>query len=305
MNNSNPAHSTAADSRRAYLLLIVTTLCWGGNAIFGKIAVGEISPMLLVTLRWLGVVLLLLVFARKHVVRDWPVLRKHLRFLVLMGIIGFTGFNALFYIAAYYTSAINIGIIQGSIPIFIIVGSYLLFRIRITWVQTLGIGITLLGVVTVVSAGDLSQLLKLSINRGDFLLLLACSLYAGYSIGLIRRPAVSALALFTLLAAAAFVGSLPLLIIETVYQGFTLPSPTGWVVVILVTFLPSFVAQIFFIQGVSLIGPGRAGVFVNLVPVFASIMAVLFLGESFELFHGIALALVLGGIGLSEFGKVR
>ena len=305
MNHSQVAKSTVADSRRAYLLLIVTTWCWGCNAIFGKIAVGEISPMLLVTLRWLGVVLLLLVFARKHFVRDWPVLRKHLRFLALMGIAGFTAFNALFYIAAYYTSAINIGIIQGSIPIFVIVGSYFLFRIRITRMQTIGIGITLLGVITVVSAGDLSLLLELSINRGDFLLLLACALYAGYSIGLLHRPAVSALALFTLLAAAALVGSLPLLVIETVYQGFTLPTLTGWVVAILVTLLPSFVAQIFFIQGVSLIGPGRAGVFVNLVPVFASFMAVLFLGESFELFHGIALALVLGGIGLSEFGKAK
>jgi len=305
MNSITQAKSSAVDNRRAYLFLIVTTWCWGCNAIFGKMAVGEISPMLLVSLRWLGVVLLLFVFARKQFVRDWPVLRQHLRFLALMGIAGFTAFNALFYISAHHTSAINIGILQGSIPIFVIVGSYLLFRIRITWLQTLGIGVTLFGVVTVVSAGDLSQLLELSINRGDFLMLLACALYAGYSIGLIRRPPVSALALLTLLAVAALAGSLPLLVIETVYQGFTLPGATGWVIVILVTLLPSFLAQIFFIQGVALIGPGRAGVFVNLVPVFASLMAVLFLGESFELYHGISLALVLGGIGLSEFGKAR
>ena len=305
MNSANLANSSTADSRRAYLLLIVTTWCWGCNALFGKIAVGEISPMLLVTLRWLGVVLLLLVFARRHFARDWPVLRQNLRYLALMGIAGFTAFNALFYISAHYTSAINIGIIQGSIPIFVILGSYILYRIRITRIQTIGIAVTLLGVMTVVSGGDLSQILDLSISRGDFLMLLACALYAGYSVGLIRRPAVSALALFTLLAAAAFVGSLPLLVIETLYQGFALPSMTGWTIAILVTLLPSFVAQIFFIQGVSLIGPGRAGVFVNLVPVFASIMAVLFLGESFELFHAVSLGLVLGGIGLSEIGKAK
>ena len=305
MHSSITAKASAEDSRRAYLFLVITTWCWGCNAIFGKVAVGEISPMLLVSLRWLGVVLLLLVFARKHVARDWPVLRQNLRYLSVMGIAGFTAFNALFYIAAHYTTAVNIGIIQGSIPIFVIVGSFLLYRIRITSIQTIGIGVTLLGVFTVVSAGDLSQLLELSINRGDFLLLLACALYAGYSVGLSRRPAVSALALFAVLAGAAFVGSLPLVVMESLHQGFVWPSPTGWIVVVLVTLLPSFVAQIFFIQGVSLIGPGRAGVFVNLVPVFASIMAVFFLGESFEVFHAVSLALVLGGIGLSEIGKAR
>jgi len=107
------------------------------------------------------------------------------------------------------------------------------------------------------------------------------------------------------MAAAAWVGSLPLVTIETLQQGWTAPSSTGWLLAALVTLLPSFVAQIFFIQGVSLIGSARAGVFVNLVPVFASLMAVLFLGERFEFYHATALLLVLGGIGLSELGKSR
>ncbi len=303
MSSSAIPNSSPSDSRRAYLMLMVTTWCWGCNAIFGKIAVGDVSPMLLVTLRWLGVVLLLLVFARRKVIHDWPVLRKHLIFLSLMGLCGFTAFNALFYLAAYSTSAINIGILQGAIPIFVIVGSFLIYRIRITFIQVLGIATTLLGVFIVATGGDLSQILRLSINHGDLLMLLACFLYAAYSIGLSRRPAVSALSLFTVLAAAAFVGSLPLLALETAYQGFQLPTPTGWLVAFAITLLPSFIAQIFFINSVALIGPGRAGVFVNLVPVFASIMAVLFLGESFQLYHGISLALVLGGIGLSEIGK--
>lgn len=288
---------------RAYLFLVVTTWCWGCNAVLGKVAIGEISPMLLVTLRWLGAVLLLVIVARKHVINDWPVLRKNLRYFILMGLSGFTAFNALFYIAAYSTSAINIGILQGSIPIIVIAGSFFIFRIRITSIQAVGIGVTLLGVVTVVSSGNVSQLLDLSIARGDFLMLLACALYAAYSIGLSRRPLVSSFALFTMLATVAFIGSLPLLALEVAQQGFILPSTKGWIVAALVTLLPSFIAQICFIQGVSLIGPGRAGVFVNLVPVFASIMAVSFIGESFEVYHAVSLGLVLGGIALSEFGK--
>ncbi len=246
-----------------------------------------------------------MVFARKHLQRDWPVLRRHLVYLMLMGSLGFTAFNALFYNAGHATSAINIGILQGSIPIFVLLGSFLIFRHRITRVQMGGVSITLLGVVIVASGGDLSELGSLSINRGDLFMLIACFFYAAYSLGLSRRPRVSALGLFFALAMVAWLTSLPLVAFETYQQGWQMPSTTGWIIVLMITLLPSLIAQIFFIQGVALIGPARAGVFVNLVPVFASIMAVLFLEEAFEAFHAIALFLVLGGIWLSEVGKVK
>ena len=290
---------------RAYLLLILTTWCWGLNAIFSKLAVDQISPMQLVTFRWFGVVLLLLVFARKQVLRDWPVLRGHLPFLFLMGGCGFTVFNALFYVAGHHTTAINIGIIQGSIPVFVLLGSWLILHQRIGVLQGLGVAATLIGVAIVASGGELNELQELSINRGDLFLLIACFFYAAYSIGLSRRPRVGALGLFAIMAFAAWMVSIPLVAIETYQQGWLMPTPTGWVIALLVTVLPSLVAQISFIQGVALIGAGRAGVFVNLVPVFASLMAVTFLRESFETHHAISLVLVLGGIGLSEIGRSR
>jgi len=261
--------------------------------------------MLLVTLRWLVVLILLLLFARKHLVRDWPVLRNHLVFVGLMGTVGFTSFNALFYAAAHSTSAINIGILQGSIPVFVLLGTFTLYRSRITRLQACGVAVTLIGVIIIASGGDLEQLQSLSINPGDLFMLLACFFYATYSIGLSRRPAVSALGLFTVLSFAAFISSLPLLAFEVSNTGFSAPGLTGWIVVALVALLPSLIAQISFIHSVSLIGPGRAGVFINLVPVFASIMAVVYLQESFESFQAVALALVLGGIWLSEVGKVK
>jgi drug/metabolite transporter (DMT)-like permease len=155
----------------------------------------------------------------------------------------------------------------------------------------------------VASRGNPGELAALAVNRGDLLMLIACFFYAAYSIGLTRRPNVSALALFAIMGTVAWLVSLPLVAVETWQQGWTPPSAMGWFLVMLVTLLPSFVAQISFIHGVALIGPGRAGVFVNLVPVFASIMAVIFLQEVFELYHALALALVLGGIWLSEIGK--
>ena len=290
-------------SWRAYLLLVVTTWCWGLNAIFSRLAVDQISPMQLTMFRWAGVVFLLLLFARNSLLRDWPLLQRHLVFLGLMGACGFTAFNALFYLAGHHTTAINIGILQGSIPIFVLLGSLLVLRVGITALQAVGVVATLLGVVLVATAGQLGNLAELTINRGDGYMLIACFFYAAYSVGLSKRPSVGALSLFAVMALSAWITSLPLIAIETWQQGWQPPTPTGWGIAAAVTLLPSLVAQIFFVQGVSLIGPGRAGVFVNLVPVFASIMAVLFLQEAFRAYHAISLLLVLGGIGLSEFGK--
>jgi len=290
-------------TRLAYLGLTTTALCWAANAIFGRLAVGEVSPMLLVSLRWLGVLLLFLIFARHHVRRDWPVLRRHLPYLAAMGAMGFTVFNALFYVAAHSTTAVNIGIIQGAIPVFVLIGAFLAYRTPVTRLQAAGVVATVLGVALVASGGELAGLAALSARPGDFLMVVACAFFAVYAVGLRRRPQVSSLGLFTVMSAAAFAASLPLSLGELALGLTQWPTLRGWAVVVAITLLPSFLAQLLFMRGVQLIGPGRAGIFVNLVPVFASILAVAFLGEPFEAFHAVALALVLGGIWLAEHGK--
>lgn len=295
----------AESSGRAYVLLTITTLCWGGNAVFGRLAVGEISPMLLVSLRWLGAVTLMLIFAHRTVRRDWPTLRHHLPYLGVMGALGFTAFNALFYVAAHSTTAVNIGIIQGSMPVFVLLGAFVAYRTRVTPLQMAGVAVTMIGVAIVGTGGSLERLAALTVNQGDLLMIIACLFYSGYAVGLRRRPAVSSLGLFTMVAAAAFLASLPLTAAEIALDKLHWPTPKGWLVAGLVTLFPSFLAQIFFIKGVALIGPGRAGVFINLVPVFASILAVLILSEPFEGFHAVALALVLAGIWLAERVKQR
>ena len=290
---------------RAYGLLIFTTWCWGLNTIFSRLAVDQISPMQLVMFRWLGVVIIMLVFARKYLYRDWPILRQHLLFLSCIGGIGFTLFNYLFYLAGHYTSALNIGILQGSMPVFVLLCSLFYLRKGVTPIQAVGVLITLIGVVIIAAGGNLGDLKALSINRGDLYMLLACFLYAVYSVALGRRPQVSAISLFTVMSIAAWILSMPLLAIEVLQEGWQAPTTNGWIIALLVTIFPSLVAQIFFINSVAMIGPNRAGVFINLVPVFSAIMAVIFLQENFEQQHAFSLALVLGGIALSELGRQR
>lgn len=284
----------------AYLLLALTTLMWGGNAVASRLAVGHISPMALTSLRWVGVCLIVPLLLRKDLVRHWPAIRQNGRMILLMGILGFTVFNALMYLAAHTTSAINIGIIQGAIPVFVLAGAYLVHDTRIGLMQYLGVAVTMTGVAMTAARGDLSVLANLAFAQGDLFMIIACAFYAGYTVALRNRPAIPGLIFFTTLAIVACISSLGLLAFEVASAKVIWPDMTGWLVTLYVTLFPSIISQLFFMRGVDLIGPGRAGLFVNLVPIWAAILAVLILNEPFALYHGLALVLVLGGIWLAE-----
>jgi drug/metabolite transporter (DMT)-like permease len=285
---------------QAYLLLSLTALFWGGNAIAGRLAVGEISPMALTAMRWVIVVAVMLPLTAKQLLADWPVLKAKWLTTVLMGIFGFTAFNGLFYVAAHHTSAVNLTIFQGSIPVLVLIGMVLLFGVRVVPLQVLGMIVTLLGVVIVSVKGSFEILRSLGFNIGDVWTLIACVFYAGYTLALRHRPAVPGLVFFTALAIVAFLSSIPLLTFEIATGTVQWPTLKGWIVLLYVGLLPSLMAQIFFIRGVELIGPARAGLFVNLVPVFGALLAVVLLGEPFAYYHAFGLALVLGGIWLAE-----
>ena len=286
---------------KAYAVRVIAAACWGMNAVLGELAVGEILPMQLVTLRWIAVVAVVLPFAWKPVINDWPELRPRLHYLMLMGA-SLNLFSVLFYSAAHSTSAINIGILQGTIPMLIVFGGSLIYKNAVTALQLLGILVTLSGVAVVASAGSSEQLLSLAFKPGDLLMLLACLVYAAYALGLSNKPAVSASAFFAVMVICSLLVSLPFLGWEMLTQRMQWPTTTGLAIAVVAGLFTSLLAQMLFIQGVAAIGPGRAGVFVNLVPVVAALLAVLLLKEIFQWFHAVALVLVLGGIWLSERG---
>ena len=282
------------------LLLVLTTLIWGSNVVAARLAVGHVSPMMLTTARWAIACLALWLVARRQVVAHAPVLRLRWRYLVLMGACGFTAFNALFYTAAHHTTAVNLALIQGVIPVLVLLGGALWLRLRVTPVQLLGVTITLAGVAIVASHGQWRVLAELDFNIGDLAILLASLLYAGYTLGLRSRPAVPPLVFFAAIAGVAALVSLPLLAIEVLAGRFFWPTLQGWLVIVYVGLMPSFVSQLSFMRGVELIGPARASVFINLNPVFGPALAVLLLGEPLHAYHVLALAMVLCGIWVAE-----
>jgi drug/metabolite transporter (DMT)-like permease len=282
------------------LLLVITTLIWAAHSIVGRLAVGQIGPMTLTCLRWAVALIPILIAARPSLRKDWPALRERWVYLTVMGAAGYTVFVALFYVAAHHTSALNLSIIQGAIPALVLIGARVFLGVRFTALQGLGAVITMLGVGVIAAQGDLARLAALAFNRGDVMMVLAAVLYAGYTIGLRQRPKVSGVSMLAGMALAAFVTSLPLMIWEIMSGGFVWPTWGGLLVLAFVALGPAFIAQLTYMRGVELIGPGRAGVFVNLVPVFGAIMAVVILGEPFGTYHVLALLLVVGGIVIAQ-----
>jgi len=286
-----------------YLLLTLTMLMWSANGIAGRVAIGEVSPMVIVMLRWLISCSLLFAFDFLRIREDWLVLKLHIVRLVLGAIFGFTGFNALFYLSAHHTSAVNMTILQGSLPIFVLMGAALFQRTPLTLLQAIGIPFTLAGVIAVASQGQLDVLLAFNFNIGDIGLVIACLSYAIYTLMLRNRPKVSGIGFFAIVAMAAFITSLPLLGLEMALGEAQWPTVEGWMIVAFIGICPSLLAQLFFLKAVELIGPGRAANFTNLVPIFGPLLAIILLGEPFHLYHAVALMLVLGGITLAEWRR--
>ncbi|XDZ66118.1 DMT family transporter [Alphaproteobacteria bacterium LSUCC0684] len=294
---------------RAYsnapLMLCLATLGWGGNTIASRLAVGEISPMALIFLRWAVVVVILLFTHGRQMKAAFPVIRARLPWIALMGGLGMTVFNALFYIAAHTTTAVNLGIIQSTMPGLILFGSFLVYGTRINSIQGIGLVIAFAGVVVIVTQGSLEQLFHLTFNSGDLLMLLACLFYSGYTIGLRNRPEIGGMVMMGYFAIAAWITTIPLMLIEGQITGILWPDLDGWLIILYVAIMPSFLSQVFFMRGVDLIGPGQAGLYTNLVPIYGAILAVIILGEALHLYHVAALGLVFFGIYLFEVRKTR
>lgn len=287
-------------NRKAYLLLVLTTLFWGGNAIAGKLAAGHISPMILTSIRWGLALVVLSVIGWPRLVADWPKVRGRAVYLLVLGAVGFTVYNALFYSALQYTSAINASIENAGTPIAIFIANFLFFRLRPNWAQIVGFVISIFGVALTASHGNLGRLLALDLNFGDMLMLVAVCSYAGYAVALRVKPQIHWQSLMIALTAGAFLASIPLVAVEAYAGAAILPDARGWAIIFYTTVFASILSQIFFVRGIELIGSNRAGLFINLMPVFGTLLSVIVLREAFHLYHAIALSLVLGGIWLAE-----
>lgn len=171
-----------------YLLLILTTLFWSGNFVLSRGMHADIPPLALSFWRWATALLIVLCFGIGHLWKQRQIARKHIRFIVIQGLLGVTGFNSLIYMALQTTSAINAALVNSSLPVLIAVFSWFLYREKMSPRQWFGVLVSLCGVLLIITRGEMTQLLEMNFNRGDLLVLTASLFWAIYSANLKKYP---------------------------------------------------------------------------------------------------------------------
>ncbi len=281
---------------QAYLLLSLASLFWAGNVVLGRFIAGHIPPITLSVIRWSGAVVLLLPFAARHLVRDWPLIRKHVGLLAFLALTGFSAYNTMAYYGLQFTTAINGLLLQSVAPLFVAVWSFFLFRDRLTLRQAGGICLSLAGVVVIICHGSLDVLLGIDFNRGDVWFVVALLIYAFYAAILRKRPPIHPTSFLAVGMGVGAVFLLPGMVLELASgRTFVFDAESALSLAYICVF-PSLLGYLFLNRGIELVGANRAAPFIHLVPVFGSVLAIVLLGESFELFHAIGYALVFAGI---------
>jgi drug/metabolite transporter (DMT)-like permease len=279
-----------------YLLLSLTSLFWAGNTVLGRFIAGHVPPVTLAFIRWGGAFLILLPFALPHLASDWPTIRKHAVLMTVLTLTGFSAYNTMAYYGLQYTTAINGLLLQSIGPLFVALWSFVLFGDRLTLRQAGGISVSLTGVLVIISHGSLAVLIGIGFNRGDVWFLIALLIYAYYTAALRKRPPMHPLSFLAVGMGWGAVLLIPALVIE-IGSGRTMVFDAESVLSFaFICIFPSLLGYLFLNRGIELIGANRAAPFMHLVPVFGSVLAIVLLGEHFELYHAIGYALVFTGI---------
>jgi drug/metabolite transporter (DMT)-like permease len=292
----------------AWSLLALANLFWAGNIVLGRGVVGMVPPIALAYWRWTGAFLIAVGFAWPYLKRDAPTLLRHWRMMLLLSATGIATYNTMSYIGLTSTTALNVLLLQSAGPLVIIVWAFALFGERPTLWQSAGVVVSLIGVAIIAAHGSLHTLLHLSLNRGDVWILVAMVVYGIYAAMFRVRPAAHPMSFLVAMMGIGSMMILPFYLWEVVQGGRIGGGLPAWLALVYIAVFPSFIAYLFFNRGIELIGATRASQSWHLMPVFGSILAVLFLGETFSLYHAIGIAMIATGILLASVkhsGAVR
>jgi drug/metabolite transporter (DMT)-like permease len=293
------ARTVRALANKPRLLMLLPGLFWAGNAIVARSVAGHVPPVALAYWRWTVGAAIVLPLAWPHLRRDVPVMLREWPMMLVLSALGISMFNTCLYMAAQTTTAINIVMLQSSMPVVIVAASFLIFRETVTPSQGAGIAVSLLGALTLISHGDLAVLTHLDFKPGDLWMLAAVVSYAIYTALLRSRPQVHGL---SFLFATFMIGAL---LLVPFYLGESLsgrPLPltvTSALAIGYVAVFASILAYLAFNRVVEIVGANTAGLVAHLVPVFGTVLAVLLLGETLHVYNGVGIALIAAGVWLA------
>ena len=289
----------------AYIFLIFTTLFWSGNFIVGKAAsLFEIPPFTLNFYRWTFAWLILAPFTLPEIIKKKNHIFENILLIIILGITSITIFNSIVYYSLNFTQVISGVLMISTIPVMIIIFSSLLKIEKTNFYQILGVIFSLSGVVVIITKSDLNILLNLNFNKGDLWMVLAMFSWAMYS-ALLRKKKfeLSQLSLLQTIISAGLIFLFPAYMIELALGFRTSINPPFVLTLTYVVIFPGLASFIFWIKGISIIGSNRSGIFLHLMPIFSTILAMIIFKEKFMTYHLIGALLIITGIILSSKKK--
>ncbi len=287
---------------KAYIMLVCASLFWAGNFIIGKYAfLTDIPPLSLVFYRWTLVWFILLPFTYKEIIKYKDIILKNLPLLFLLGFTSVGLFNSFTYLALIHTQVINASLFNAAIPAIIIL-LCLLFKVEKTnKFQILGLIISVLGIITIITKLNLDILLSLNFNKGDLIMVGGALTWGIYSTLLKRKKfTLPLLTLVHVICTLGLISVLPQFLYEyTNGQVIKFDINLVYTLIFLALF-PSIGSYYCWAGAVSIVGANRAGISLSLIPLFSTIMAIGIYDEKFQFFHLIGAILIILGLLLSN-----
>ena len=284
----------------AFLLLAAANLFWSGNWIAGRALRDAFEPASLNFWRWTVATLALAPFALPGLRGKLPLLRRHAGILLLLALTGVAVFQSLVYLGLRSTTAVNAVLLNSSMPLFMLLCSWAIEREHATARQIAGMLISLAGIAVILSRGDAHALLQLELHAGDVWILLAMPVWGIYSVLLKRRPAeLGAVEFLFVISVAGVLMLAPVAAAQALQAPLQMQSTAQALGVLYMGLAASVFAFICWNRGVAVVGANAAGFTVHLLPAFGTLLAILFLGESFAGFHATGIATILAGVVLA------
>ena len=286
----------------AYLFLILATIFWSGNFIVGKAAsIFEIPPFSLNFYRWLFAGLILLPFTFKELILKKNYIFENLGFFIILGITSITIFNSIVYYSLHYTQVISGVLMISTIPVWIIFISSILKIEKTNIFQIIGVGLSLLGVIFIITKADLNLIKNLDFNKGDLTMVVAMFSWAIYSALLKKKTyKISQITLLQVVIITGLIFLIPIYIIEMNLGNVIKLDKPFLLTLTYVVLFPGLASFFFWIKGIALIGANRAGAFLHLMPIFGAIMAMVIFKEKFMFYHILGAIFIISGITLSN-----
>ena len=291
---------------KIYLKLVLTTMFWGGTFIAGRHVCQNVGPFSIAFLRY-AVASVLLILLTWNMEGKLPAPKKSQVIpIVLLGMTGVFAYNAMFFRALKIIEASRASLIIATCPIFISISSALFLKEKFTATKALGVIISISGAIIVISKGDLPGILKGSLGLGEFYILCCVLCWTTYS--LIGRTVMSDLSPLTCVSYSCVVGAAALAMpayLEGVAQNIGHHSVMDWVSIVYLSIFGTVIGYVWYYEGIKQIGPTKAGLFINFVPIFAILLAFLILREAITVSLLTGAVLVISGVYLTNKAPER